>query len=102
MASRAPSSNYALFVGLRYTFSSKRNRFTAVVALVSMLGMILGVTSLITVLSVMNGFAGELRGRILSLVPHGFVEQIGDGVTDWRALQIIVESDPLVLAASPY
>jgi lipoprotein-releasing system permease protein len=102
LASRAPSSNYALFVGLRYTFSSKRNRFTAVVALVSMLGMILGVTSLITVLSVMNGFAGELRGRILSLVPHGFVEQIGDGVTDWRALQIIVESDPLVLAASPY
>ena len=39
----------------------------------SMLGMALGVASLITVLSVMNGFGAELRGRILALVPHGFV-----------------------------
>ena len=67
-------SNYALFIGLRYSFSRKRNRFTALIATVSMLGMVTGVASLITVLSVMNGFAGELRGRILSLVPHGYVE----------------------------
>ena len=42
--------------------------------MVSMLGMVLGVASLIVVLAVMNGFAGELRGRILSLVAHGYVE----------------------------
>ena len=65
-----------LFIGLRYSFSRKRNRFTAVIAMVSMLGMVVGVASLITVLSIMNGFAGELRGRILSLVPHGYVEPL--------------------------
>jgi lipoprotein-releasing system permease protein len=46
-----------------------------------MLGMVLGVASLITVLSVMNGFAGELRQRILALVPHAYVE--GPRETDW-------------------
>lgn len=97
-----PGSHYALFIGLRYSFSRKRNRFTAVIALVSMLGMTLGVTSLITVLSVMNGFAGELRGRILSLVPHGYVEQKEGGIGDWRALANKIEAYPDVLAASPY
>lgn len=102
MTSRQPSSSYALFIGLRYSFSRKRNRFTAVIALVSMLGMTLGVTSLITVLSVMNGFAGELRGRILSLVPHGYVESTTGGIEDWQNLLITVQSDDNVLATSPY
>lgn len=95
-------SHYALFIGLRYSFSRKRNRFTAVIALVSMLGMTLGVTSLITVLSVMNGFAGELRGRILSLVPHGYIEQQDGGISHWRALSADILQNPRVLAVSPF
>ncbi len=95
-------SNYALFIGLRYSFSRKRNRFTAVIAMVSMLGMTLGVTSLITVLSVMNGFSGELRGRILSLVPHGYVEYTQAGALDWPDLLQQIERRPDVLAVSPY
>ncbi|MDP5054357.1 MAG: lipoprotein-releasing system transmembrane subunit, LolC/LolE family, partial [Congregibacter sp.] len=67
-------ASYTWFLGLRYGFSHQRSRFTALVSLASMLGMMLGVASLITVLSVMNGFAGELRGRILALVPHAYVE----------------------------
>lgn len=95
------TGNYALFIGLRYSFSRKRNRFTSVIALVSMLGMVLGVASLLTVLSVMNGFGGELRGRILSLVPHGFVS--GDeGIEQWQSLASRIESLDSVLAVSPY
>ena len=52
--------NYAPYIGARYSFSRQRNRFTSVIATVSMLGMVLGVASLIVVLSVMNGFSGEL------------------------------------------
>lgn len=95
-------SNYAPFIGLRYSFSRKRNRFTSVISLVSMLGMVLGVTSLITVLSVMNGFGGELRGRILSLVPHGFVEAGQGGISDWQALARDIEALDSVIAVSPY
>ena len=92
---------YAPFIGLRYSFSRKRNRFTSVIALVSMLGMVIGVASLITVLSVMNGFAGELRGRILSLVPHGFVES-ESGIGDWQSLGESLLEQPGVEAYSPY
>jgi len=67
-----------------------------------MLGMTLGVTSLITVLSVMNGFAGELRGRILSLVPHGYVESREGSTGDWMPLLDQIQRHPGVLAVSPY
>jgi lipoprotein-releasing system permease protein len=95
-------ANYAPFIGLRYSFSRKRNRFTSVIAMVSMLGMTLGVASLIVVLAVMNGFAGELRGRILSLVAHGYVQSHDGGITQWRQLLTDLEQDPAVVAVSPY
>jgi len=55
---------------LRYSFGRGQKRFTRVVAWASMLGMVLGVASLIVVLSIMNGFSAELHQRILSVVPH--------------------------------
>ncbi len=51
-----------------------------------MLGMILGVASLITVMSVMNGFATELHGRILALVPHATIESDVGSISDWQSL----------------
>ena len=94
--------NYAPFIGLRYSFSRKRNRFTAIISLVSMLGMVLGVASLITVLAVMNGFAGELRGRILSLVPHGYVQPDTGSLENWRDLAGELAREPGVVAVSPF
>jgi lipoprotein-releasing system permease protein len=99
---RSSVASYAPFIGLRYSFSRKRNRFTSVIAAVSMLGMVIGVASLITVLAVMNGFAGELRGRILSLVPHGYVADDEHGIADWRELLSRLEGVEGVLAVSPY
>jgi lipoprotein-releasing system permease protein len=95
-------ANYAPFIGVRYSFSRKRNRFTSVIATVSMLGMVIGVASLIVVLSVMNGFAGELRGRILSLVPHGYVESSSGGIEHWPELLAQVARSPGVVAVSPF
>jgi lipoprotein-releasing system permease protein len=94
--------NYATFIGVRYSFSRKRHRFTSVIATISMLGMVLGVASLIVVLAVMNGFGGELRGRILSLVPHGFVESKEGGIEQWPQLMEQIERNPGVVAVSPY
>ncbi len=102
MSLRSGLANYAPFIGLRYSFSRKRNRFTSVIAMVSMLGMVIGVASLITVLAVMNGFAGELRGRILSLVAHGYVEHTDGGIDQWQTLQAELDADPEVVAVSPY
>lgn len=97
----SPLSHYTLFVGLRYSFSRKRSRFTGVIAMISMLGMVLGVATLITVLSVMNGFGAELRQRILTLVPHGYVQQLQD-YESWRELRDQLLAQPDVLGVSPY
>lgn len=94
---------YPLFIGYRYSFSRKRNRFTAIVAAISMLGMALGVASLIVVLSIMNGFADELRARILSVVPHGYVYlPEADATAKWPALMREAADIPGVVAVAPF
>ncbi|HEY6131810.1 MAG TPA: ABC transporter permease, partial [Halioglobus sp.] len=95
-------ANYAPFIGIRYSVSRQRNRFTSVIATVSMLGMVIGVASLIIVLAVMNGFAGELRGRILNLVPHGFIEGSEGGIAHWPELRNRIAGSAGVVAVAPY
>lgn len=96
-------SIYPLFIGYRYSFSRKRNRFTALVSVISMFGMALGVASLIVVLSVMNGFAAELRDRILSLVPHGYVNFLDDDAgRQWAESMRRVADMPGVVAVAPF
>ena len=91
-----------LFVGLRYLRAKRRTRFVSFITLISLLGIALGVAALIVILSVMNGFEGELRGRLLSMSAHGFVTG-QDGVTrDWRQLVAEVEAEEGVAAAAPF
>ena len=90
-----------LFVGLRYLRAKRRTRFVSFITLISLLGIALGVAALIVILSVMNGFEGELRGRLLSMSAHGFVTG-PDGVTeDWRQLVDDIQEEEGVAAAAP-
>lgn len=86
----------------RYSFAKRQTRFTRVVALISMFGMALGVMSLITVMSVMNGFAGELHGRILSLIPHGSIIASRGVIDDWVSVERLLQASPEVVGVSPY
>lgn len=95
-------SPFALFVGLRYTQAKRRNQFISFVSLVSLLGMVLGVFSLIVVLSVMNGFEAELRGRILSVVPHGFISSTDGKLNQWQTWIEPLEQNTEVIAAAPF
>lgn len=65
----------SLFIGLRYGRSKNRSGFISFITFFSTVGILLGVASLITVVSVMNGFEGELKKRILGIVPHVIVSQ---------------------------
>jgi len=60
----------SFFIGLRYSRSRSRTGFVSFITFFSIIGILLGVASLITVVSVMNGFEGELKKRILGIVPH--------------------------------
>jgi len=91
-----------LFVGMRYLRAKRRTRFVSFITLISLLGIALGVAALIVILSVMNGFEGELRTRLLSMSAHGSVTGRDGVVRDWRALVAEVAAEPGVLAAAPF
>jgi lipoprotein-releasing system permease protein len=93
---------FQLFAGLRYLRSRRRNQFLSFISWFSLLGLILGVAALIIVMSVMNGFEGELKERILRFLPHGFIEPLHGELMDWPALQQELELQPEVLGAAPY
>lgn len=97
----------AVFIGWRYTRSRRRDHFISFISLLSLLGMILGVAALIVVMSVMNGFEAELRGRILALVPHGFIDAPDGRLQDWQALADSIDhaapgAATGLVAAAPY
>ncbi|MGH8195446.1 MAG: lipoprotein-releasing ABC transporter permease subunit [Woeseiaceae bacterium] len=90
-----------LFIGLRYLRAKRRTRFVSFITLISLAGIALGVAALIVILSVMNGFEGELRGRLLSMTAHGYVTGEDGRVTDWKTLQAAINATPGVAAAAP-
>tara|TARA_B110000967_G_scaffold191372_1_gene216983 strand:- start:9716 stop:10939 length:1224 start_codon:yes stop_codon:yes gene_type:complete len=65
--------NVPLFIGLRFSTAHKGSSFLSFITRVSMIGLMLGVMSLIVVVSVMNGFDSQLKYRILGAIPHVIV-----------------------------
>ncbi len=93
---------YELLIGLRYTRAKRRNQFVSFISLISMLGIALGVAALIVVLSVMNGFQTELRGRILSVVSHIQISGASGEMANWQSVAEQSLRQPGVLAAAPF
>jgi len=92
----------SLYIGLRYTRAKRRTQFISFITLTSVLGIALGVTALITVLSVMNGFEAELRQRILGMTAHATITGNGGQLDDWQSLQAKVKDYPHVQGTAPF
>lgn len=90
-----------LFVGLRYLRAKRRTRFVSFITLISLVGIALGVAALIVILSVMNGFEGELRERLLSMTAHGNVTGADGELDDWTGVRDEILREPGVVAAAP-
>ncbi len=103
----------SFFIGLRYSRSRNRSGFVSFITFFSIIGILLGVAALITVVSVMNGFEGELKKRILGIVPHVVLSNNNKPLNDWRDVQQqlvqlphvervtpIIENEALVLSNS--
>jgi len=94
---------YEWQIGWRYTRAGRRNGFISFISGISMLGIALGVASLIVVLSVMNGFQREVRDRMLSLVAHVEVlNATGGALPDWRDTATAARRNPAVVGAAPF
>ena len=96
------SINLPLFIGSRYSRAKRRNGFISFISLISMIGIALGVWALITVISIMNGFEKELRGRILDVASHVTISGANGWLNDWQSLSPEIAKNPTVLGHAPY
>lgn len=91
-----------LYIGLRYVRSRSQGFFVSFISWVSMLGICVGVAALITVISVMNGLEGELRGRLLSLASHATLSGEPELLRDWPQLAERIRKEEGVVGVAPY
>lgn len=80
---------------------SKRN-FFSFVTFISISGIALGVSILIIVLSVMNGFHNDIRSRILSMFAHIEITSPIGFLINWKSISKQVEDNEFVINSSPY
>ncbi len=93
----------SVFIGLRYVRSRQHKFFVSLITWVSLAGVSLGVAALIVILSIMNGFEGELRDRLLALGAQAHVINQGPPAPDGeQALRQRLQALPGVVAVSPY
>ena len=97
----------SLFVGLRYVRARSHKFFVSFITWTSLAGVCVGVAALIVILSVMNGFEGDLRQRLLALdadarvVPtdtRGAIPSDGQ----WQAAATAIRGSPGVVGVAPY
>ncbi len=93
---------YEFFIGMRYTRSRQRTRVISFISAISIVGIALGMTVLITVLSVMNGFQREIRTRILAVASHVQLSAAGGRLEHWRKVAEGALRNRDVVAAAPF
>lgn len=85
----------------RYLRARRREGFISVIAGFSFLGIMLGVATLIVVMSVMNGFRKELIGKILGVNGHVFVQPVGEPIADYMEVAKRIQALKGVTIAAP-
>jgi lipoprotein-releasing system permease protein len=94
-------SAFERLVAFRYLRARREEGFVSVIAGFSLLGIALGVATLIVVMSVMNGFRAELLGRILGVQSHITVTSMQGPLKDYQAIAERLKGLPGVLSVSP-
>lgn len=93
---------YEISIALRYIRAKRRSRSISFVSAISIASIALGIATLITVLSVMNGFEIEVRNHLLVMVPHATLSGLNYRLDDWQGVAGQLKSDPEIKAVAPY
>ncbi len=91
-----------LFIGSRYLRAKRRNHFISFISFISVFSLALGITLIITVLSVMNGFQFEIKDRILSMTAHATVLELDGKLRDWQKVEDELKGRPEIHGSAPY
>jgi lipoprotein-releasing system permease protein len=100
-AATRPFAPFEWKLALRYLRARRHESFIAVISTFSLIGIALGVATLIIVMSVMNGFRHELLGRILGLNGHMMVQSITGSLPNFDATAGKIRVIPGVVSATP-
>ncbi|MFZ2447384.1 MAG: lipoprotein-releasing ABC transporter permease subunit [Syntrophobacteraceae bacterium] len=93
---------YEVFISIRYLLAKRRQTFVSLITFISVAGVAVGVTALIVVLAVMNGFHDDLRNRILGITSHVNIGSFGGVIPNYKELMREVEKEPGVVASTPF
>ncbi len=96
-----PFSHFERLVAWRYLRSRRKETVVSVIAIISFLGIMLGVATLIVVMAVMNGFRAELLTRILGVNGHLIVQPVDMPLNDYDAVAKRIEGVTGVKLAMP-
>ena len=88
-------------IAKRYMLPGRGEAFIALVAGISLAAVMLGVAALVIVMSVMNGFRGELLDKIVGLNGHAIIQAYGGRLDNWEQILAEVRKTPGVVRASP-
>ncbi|MBS0659175.1 MAG: ABC transporter permease [Verrucomicrobia bacterium] len=92
--------SFSLFLALRYL--KPRRTFLSIITLISVLGVTLGITVLILVISVMTGFDRELKRKVVGFDAHLLITN-RDLLPDWRTTaEAVKKASPEIVALSPF
>jgi lipoprotein-releasing system permease protein len=94
--------SYELFIGLRYLKAKRKQTFVSLITLISIAGVMVGVTALIVVLAVMNGFKEDLREKILGVTSHVVISRFDGNIPNYQQVNLQVEEVKGVTAATPF
>ncbi len=92
-----------LFIGLRYLFTRRKERFISLITLISVAGIAIGVAALIVVIGVMTGFDRDLHEKIIGNYSHIIItatEPVSE--QDYNGLIVRIAPNPHVTGISPY
>jgi lipoprotein-releasing system permease protein len=94
--------NVSFFIAQRYLRSKRKSGFVSVIAYMAVGGVVLGVAALIIILSVTNGFAGEVKNRLIGMNAHVSIQRFdGGAIEDYATLIDKVKAFPEVAGAAP-
>lgn len=94
-------SPFEWMIAKRYLWPGRGEAFIALVAAISVGVVSLSVALLVVVMSVMNGFRGELLDKITGLNGHAVVQAVGGRIDDWQSVMAALEKTPGVVSATP-
>lgn len=93
---------FELFVAFRYLLALRKQAFISVISLFAILGVCLGVASLIVVIGVMNGFSHDLRDKIVGVNAHVIVSSFSSPLRDYQEIEKQALAVPGVVGATPF